>query len=170
MAENFPGWLLGIYKFTYACPKRALALRIIDRGSVVLSAAVFFASVYFAFLRDIICAVQLVLLAAIPFALVSIMRLALKSKRPYEVVDFGELTSRPPHYKLGSSFPSRHVFSAFLIAVLAFEFAPWLGVTGLFLGLALAFLRVVLGIHFPRDVICGALIGVVSGVIGILIL
>ena len=33
----------------------------------------------------------------------------------------------------------------------------------------LAVSRVLLGIHFIRDVVCGALVGVVSGVIGIVI-
>ena len=35
------------------------------------------------------------------------------------------------------------------------------------MGLALAASRVLLGIHFIRDVLCGALVGVISGLIGI---
>ena len=37
-------------------------------------------------------------------------------------------------------------------------------------GAVLAALRVLLGVHFIRDVVAGALIGVISGVIGLLTL
>ena len=170
MTEEFPAWLLRIYRCVSSFPKKVLAFRIIDRTAVILASVVFAASVYFAFCRGIIEAVKLVVLAAVPFVLVSAVRFLIKSKRPYEVIDFAEFSSKPPHYKLGSSFPSRHVFSAFLIAILAFEYRWYLGVIALDLGASLAVIRVILGIHYPKDVICGAIIGIISGLVGMLIL
>ena len=42
---------------------------------------------------------------------------------------------------------------------------------GLFaLGAALGLIRVILGVHFIRDVVAGALIGVISGAVGLLTL
>ena len=71
--------------------------------------------------------------------------------------------------KCGSSFPSRHAFSAFAIAVaLLPEFMP-LGIVLLAFGTALCAVRVLLGLHFVRDVVAGAVIGIVASVIGLLI-
>lgn len=170
MTKEFPKRLLRIYECVYSSPRVVLIYRIIDRVAVALSALIFAVSVYFAFCRGLTEGVKLLLLAAIPFVLVSTVRALIKAPRPYELVDFCRFSQKPPHYKKGSSFPSRHVFSAFLIAVLAFEYSWQLGVLALDLSLTLALLRVVLGIHFPKDVICGAIIGVASGVVGILIL
>ena len=42
----------------------------------------------------------------------------------------------------------------------------WLGLLFLVMGLFLAVLRVIAGLHYPRDVIAGALIGIISGGLG----
>lgn len=170
MTKEFSKRLLRIYECVYSSPRVVLIYRIIDRVAVSLSVLIFAVSAYFAFCRGLTEGVKLLLLAAIPFVLVSTVRALIKAPRPYELVDFCRFSQKPPHYKKGSSFPSRHVFSAFLIAVLAFEYSWQLGVLALDLSLTLALLRVVLGIHFPKDVICGAIIGVALGVVGMLIL
>ena len=168
--NEFPQVLLKTYERVYASRKTVAALRILDRLAVILSGVIFAISAYFAFCRSTLDTIKLILLAAIPFVLVSALRKILSSKRPYEIIDFSDFSPNPPHYKLGSSFPSRHVFSAFVIAVLAFEYAWYLGALGLALGIILAVCRVVLGIHFSKDVICGGVIGIISGIIGTLIL
>ena len=71
--------------------------------------------------------------------------------------------------RAGRSFPSRHVFSAFLIGMLWCIYSVPLGIAAMLLGTYIALERVLLGIHFPRDVIAGAAIGVLSGLVGILI-
>ena len=45
-----------------------------------------------------------------------------------------------------------------------------LGIGLLLLGAVLGVMRVLLGVHFIRDVVAGALIGVISGAIGLLTL
>ncbi|MFR5847382.1 MAG: phosphatase PAP2 family protein [Streptococcus salivarius] len=60
---------------------------------------------------------------------------------------------------MGKSFPSRHVFSATVIAMLALTLNPWLGGAMLFLAMALALLRVLGGVHYPSDVLAGYAIG-----------
>jgi membrane-associated phospholipid phosphatase len=79
-----------------------------------------------------------------------------------------------PKDKKGSSFPSRHVYSAFAIA---FAFA-WNGsvleipaVVGLaavlaLLGVLLAVIRVLSGIHFLSDVLAGAAWALLVSVVG----
>lgn len=108
--------------------------------------------------------VPALLVPGISFVLVSIFRSWYDAPRPYEIPG-----AKPPLIKKnapGKSFPSRHIFSIFVIAVTFFWVWP---VTGILIGIAgvlLAWSRVAGGVHFPRDVIAGALIGVFSGVIG----
>ena len=62
--------------------------------------------------------------------------------------------------------PSRHVFSAFVIAMSALYICIPLGICMMLLAVIMAFERVICGVHFPKDVIAGAVIGIVSGIIG----
>ena len=82
------------------------------------------------------------------------------------------LYNRPRPYQplikkdsLGKSFPSRHVFSATVIAMLALMINLWLGGTMLFLAAILAILRVLGGVHYPSDVLAGYVIGILVGLL-----
>lgn len=112
-------------------------------------------------------ALRVLLMLAVPFILVSVVRALVKAPRPYEIYDFYETK---PHRAVGKSFPSRHAFSAFAIAGAMLVF----NVTFAFLlfGLAtvLCVCRYLLGVHFPRDLVTGALIGIASSVLGLWIL
>lgn len=104
-----------------------------------------------------------VLTPAISFVILSIFRDRYNAKRPYEVLDIQPIIIK--HTK-GHSFPSRHVFSCFVIAMTFLWLNPPVGIVFLLMGVALCFCRVIGGVHFPRDVIVGALVGVLSGVVG----
>lgn len=88
---------------------------------------------------------------------------ALNFRRPYEVLDIDPIIHKDTK---GKSMPSRHVFSIFVIAMTFLWIVPWLGVVLLALGAALACVRVIGGVHFPRDVLVGAAVGILAGVIG----
>ena len=108
--------------------------------------------------------VPALLVPGISFVLVSIFRNWYDAPRPYEIPG-----AKPPLIKKdapGKSFPSRHIFSIFVIAVTFFWVWPMPGILIGIAGVLLAWSRVAGGVHFPRDVIAGALIGVFSGVIG----
>ena len=108
--------------------------------------------------------VPALLVPGISFVLVSIFRNWYDAPRPYEIPG-----AKPPLIKKdapGKSFPSRHIFSIFVIAVTFFWVWPVPGILIGIAGILLAWSRVAGGVHFPRDVIAGALIGVFSGVIG----
>lgn len=108
---------------------------------------------------------QALLVPFVSFVLLSLFRRAINAPRPYEVFDHPSLISKDTH---GKSFPSRHVFSIFIIGT-TFLFScpiPGPGIVILCLGILLAGLRVVSGIHFPRDVIVGALIGIGAAMLG----
>lgn len=108
---------------------------------------------------------KVALAAAVGYAAVTLVRKLIDAPRPYELLDFYTV---PPKKKKGHSFPSRHVFSAFCIATITYSLATPISVATLILGIVIAVLRVLLGIHFVRDVVCGALIGIATGIIGYL--
>lgn len=109
--------------------------------------------------------VRAVLVPGVSFALVTVLRKAINAPRPYEVFGVAPVISKDTH---GNSFPSRHAFSIFVIAMTFCAVCPlaWAGPTMLAAGVVLAAIRVVSGVHFPRDVAVGALAGVLAGVAG----
>lgn len=103
------------------------------------------------------------LIPGISFAAVSIFRDKFDAPRPYEKFDTPPILKKDTK---GHSFPSRHVFSIFVIAMTIFYVYPWCGILFFILGTGLALIRVFGGVHEPRDVIAGAIVGIVSGLLG----
>nr|WP_293922068.1 phosphatase PAP2 family protein [Streptococcus sp.] len=96
------------------------------------------------------------------FFLLSLGRRLYNRPRPYQTWDIQPLIKKD---SLGKSFPSRHVFSATVIAMLALMINPCLGGTMLFLAAILAILRVLGGVHYPSDVLAGYVIGILVGLL-----
>ena len=109
------------------------------------------------------------LVPGISFVVLTIGRALINRPRPYEM--FGIAPVIPKDTK-GNSFPSRHVFSATIIAMTFLLMSPWswLGLMFLMIAFALAVVRVVSGVHYISDVVAGILVAVVAAVIGYLIL
>ena len=105
-----------------------------------------------------------VLTPGVSFAAVSLFRKYYNAPRPYEVLDIDPLI---PKDTRGKSFPSRHVFSVFVIAAVFFRVSPALGAALGAVGVVIALIRVIGGVHFPRDVLAGAVIGLLSGAVGL---
>ena len=105
----------------------------------------------------------------ISFVLLSVGRAMINRPRPYEAFEIPPVI---PKDTKGNSFPSRHVFSATIIAVTFLLMSPWswLGLLFFALSIALAVVRVVSGVHYISDVIAGIVIAVVAGVIGYLVI
>ena len=102
------------------------------------------------------------LVPAVSFAAVTLFRSACNAPRPYEQGIDALLKKK----RTGHSFPSRHVFSAVMIAVTAAYLLPALSVPLFVAAALLALIRVLGGIHYPRDVFCGALCALIAGGIG----
>ncbi len=112
-------------------------------------------------------AAKVSLILAVPFIAVSLLRRLVKAPRPYELYDF---YGTRPKIREGESFPSRHAFSAFAIGTAALPLFPVWGSLLLVLGVGMCIARVLLGIHFVRDVAAGALCGLATSLIGLFII
>lgn len=110
---------------------------------------------------------RVVLTTGISFLIVTIFRKLYNSKRPYIVYDFKPLIKKE---KSGESMPSRHVFSAIIIAIAFLYTYPILSIPMFICAIVIAVGRVIGGVHFIKDVVAGALIGVICGIIGFYII
>jgi undecaprenyl-diphosphatase len=66
-----------------------------------------------------------------------------------------------------SSFPAGHAATAFAGATLLSYVAPKAAPAFVVLAVAIAYSRVYVGVHYPGDVIAGAIVGVIVGVLAI---
>ena len=101
-----------------------------------------------------------IFIPAICFLIITIFRKVINKQRPYEKLPIQSLIKKE---KKGQSFPSRHVFSIFLIATLWFYFWKPIGIFLLIAGIFLAIVRVIGGVHFISDVCAGAFLGIIAG-------
>ena len=145
-------------------PRLSAALKLTSHITVLFSVILYAFVLYKTFFTRVLCGILTLTVSAVAFFAVSAVRAYIDAPRPYEVYP---IFSAPPKNKKGRSFPGRHAFSAFLVATLALPISPVLAIIGLVLGLLLSVSRVLLGIHFVRDVVCGAILGVISGAVGI---
>lgn len=107
-----------------------------------------------------------ILSPALGFALVSCLRKRINAARPYELHKIDALILKDTQ---GQSFPSKHVYSSFAIAICWLSYSPILGTVFVTLAFFIALIRVIGGVHFPKDVIAGALIGVAFGSLSLLL-
>ncbi|EHJ51906.1 phosphatase PAP2 family protein [Streptococcus macacae] len=100
------------------------------------------------------------LLPSISFIALSLVRIWLNQPRPYEVWQIKPLIVKETK---GKSMPSRHVFSATMISMCVLHENLTLGAVLLLVSALLAFCRVWGGVHYPKDVIAGYMIGLAAG-------
>ena len=80
--------------------------------------------------------------------------------RPFLFDPSIELLIAPPHE---FSFPSGHTLASFECAVAIFCYRRKWGVAALLFAVLIAFSRLYLQVHYPTDVLCGAILGSLIG-------
>ena len=96
------------------------------------------------------------------FVILSLLRKKLNAPRPYEVWEIVPLLDRDSP---GQSMPSRHVFSATIISMACLHASLSVGLILLILSAILGLVRVLGGVHYPKDVVVGYICALVWGVI-----
>ncbi|MBR5377140.1 MAG: phosphatase PAP2 family protein [Lachnospiraceae bacterium] len=85
--------------------------------------------------------------------------------RPYDVISELELLIER---QWDSSFPSGHTASSFAVAFAFFLKTPKkYGIPALVLAALIGFSRLYVGVHYPSDVLCGMIIGMLSAFIAV---
>lgn len=144
-------------------PKMQQTIRVVNKISTLLLYSAYPIFIVYLLFRQDHRIYRALLTPAISFVLLSVFRSYMNAPRPYEKLDIIPIIDKDT---AGNSFPSRHVFSTFVIAATIYHVFPGIGLILMFVGLILATMRVLGGVHFPRDVIAGALIGILSAWLG----
>lgn len=103
-----------------------------------------------------------VFVPATGFVILSFLRKKINAPRPYEIWEIVPLLDRDSP---GQSMPSRHVFSATIISMACLHASLSVGVILLVFSALLGLVRVLGGVHFPKDVVVGYICGLVWGVL-----
>ena len=103
-----------------------------------------------------------VLIPASGFVILSLLRKKINASRPYEVWEIVPLLDRDSP---GQSMPSRHVFSATIISMACLHASLTMGMICLTLSALLGLVRVLGGVHYPKDVVVGYICALVWGVL-----
>ncbi len=115
-------------KWSYVFRKEEKRIRFLNRADRMITACVFLSYPgLLLYLFGTKRFFELFFCAAIPavsFAAVSAFRAVYSAKRPYEVLDIQPLIKKETE---GKSFPSRHVFSVFIIGMSFFYIAEPMG-------------------------------------------
>ena len=103
-----------------------------------------------------------ILVPASGFVLLTLVRKWINQPRPYEAWEIIPLLEKD---SAGNSMPSRHVFSATIISMACLHANLPAGLILLVLSALLGLVRVLGGVHYPKDVLVGYACGLIWGIL-----
>ena len=103
-----------------------------------------------------------IMVPALGFILLTIVRKWINQPRPYETWGIVPLLDKDSS---GNSMPSRHVFSATIISMACLHANLSAGLILLVLSALLGLVRVLGGVHYPKDVLVGYACGLIWGIL-----
>ena len=103
-----------------------------------------------------------ILVPASGFVLLTLVRKWINQPRPYETWEIVPLLDKDSS---GNSMPSRHVFSATIISMACSHANLPVGLVLLVLSALLGLVRVLGGVHYPKDVLVGYVCGLLLGIL-----
>ncbi|MDY3845488.1 MAG: phosphatase PAP2 family protein [Eubacteriales bacterium] len=132
----------------------------------VIMYVAFAAVLLLAFRKSAVLMLEIAVICAVPFFVISFLRAKINAPRPEEIYGFSPIVPCRP----GNSFPSRHALSAALIATVSFRISVIIGIFLSFIAIVLCVFRYVAGVHRLRDLVFGLFFGVIFGVVGLCVL
>lgn len=105
-------------------------------------------------------ALVMVIGIVITAVVVMVIKFTVRRRRPQG--EWGRIyRSTDPH-----SFPSGHAARSTMLAVIALGLGPlWLGLSLLIWAPLVGLARIILGVHYPSDVLAGMVLGIIMGVL-----
>ncbi|VTY16473.1 phosphatase PAP2 family protein [uncultured Streptococcus sp.] len=162
--KNYQEWYDHVAGNIETKPFFLTLLRIFNRFMTVVMPIVYLTLLATTYLQEGLGeqALIYVFVPASGFVILSLFRKKINAPRPYEEWGIKPLLDRDSP---GQSMPSRHVFSATIISMACLHASLSVGVILLVLSALLGLVRVLGGVHFPKDVVVGYICGLVWGVI-----
>ena len=105
---------------------------------------------------------QMLLALSSSYLFVHCMKRIVNRPRPYKMFNLIDLFKIPAE---SYSFPSGHTTSSFALALTISYYFPKLSLLCFSLAVLVGFSRIYLGVHYPSDVIIGALTGITFSII-----
>jgi undecaprenyl-diphosphatase len=102
---------------------------------------------------------HLLLLYGIQSAVIYSLKFLIQRERPLLILEMGDKISKGPGEILDPSFPSAHAAYSLMMATFLSARFPRLRILFYLFAALIAWSRIYLGLHFPSDVLAGALLG-----------
>lgn len=105
---------------------------------------------------------RMVASATLAFSANALIGLLYMRPRPFTIHDVNQLISL--HFQNTKSFPSDHTAIAFAVATTVCFFYPRAGIAALITAALIGIARVFVGVHYPFDILAGAVVGACSAI------
>jgi undecaprenyl-diphosphatase len=102
---------------------------------------------------------HLILLYAVQSAVIYSLKFLIQRQRPFLFLEMASKLSKGPGEILDPSFPSAHAGFSFMMATLLAHWFPRYRILFFLVAAFIGWTRIYLGVHYPTDVIAGALLG-----------
>lgn len=151
-----------MYNFALKSEKLTKTAVIVAKWSQKLFVIVYILGGVYVALTDFNYLFRYILVPFIALCYNSYLRKKLNRPRPFTENDIESLTE----HKENGSFPSNHATSAMVIAMALWHINPVIGVLTVLMAIITGCSRVMVGVHYPIDVLAGWIIGLVLGILG----
>lgn len=111
---------------------------------------------YFLFKKEKFIVLAMIATVVISTATAAMLKTIIARERPYQTLDVRQLVEEDDN----RSFPSNHVQLSFALSAIVFYFRRKFGLILFLLSLIIGIGRIYVGVHYPSDILGGAVIGV----------
>lgn len=166
--QKLDAWFFAVFNSRGTRPKwlDKLMLGFTQLGNGVFAYSL---ALLFLLLRRRLIAYEIIFGSLTLWLVVELMKLMFRRKRPYSFLQDARVVG---HRAGGHSFPSGHTSQAFFVASLLPHYLRVPGGVGVLFyvaALLVGITRIYVGMHYPRDVLGGAVLGTAWGLVGVVI-